>query len=251
MFIDTHCHIDELNEKEVIKYLENAQKNDVEKLIISGVDLESSKKVIDLSNKYSNIYCTIGIHPNNIANLPENYLFELEKMSKNSKVVGIGEIGLDYFYTKDNSVKQIEILEQQLLLAEKLKLPIVIHNRDADEDILRIIKKYSLKGVFHCFSSNLEFAKKIISLNYKLGIGGIITFKNSDLKNQIKEVEIKHIVLETDSPYLSPEPNRGQINESANIKFIAEKLSKIKNKTLEEIAIETTSNAKELFDFDN
>ena len=135
MFIDTHCHIDELNEKEVIKYLENAQKNDVEKLIISGVDLESSKKVIDLSNKYSNIFCTIGIHPNNIANLSENYLFELEKMSKNSKVVGIGEIGLDYFYKKDNSVKQIEILEQQLLLAEKLKLPIVIHNRDADEDI--------------------------------------------------------------------------------------------------------------------
>ncbi len=249
MFIDTHCHIDELSEEEIIKYIENAKRNKVEKMIISAVDLETSMKVVEISNRYDNLYCTIGIHPNNIENIQDNYISVLEKLAINSKVIGIGEIGLDFFYGRENISQQVKIFEQHLLLAEKLQLPVIIHNRNANQETLEIVKKHNLRGVFHCFSSDLNFAKEIININYKLGIGGIITFKNSNLRDVIKEIDIEHLLLETDSPYLSPEPKRGQNNESANIKFIAEEIAKIKDKTIDFVAQQTTTNALTLFDF--
>lgn len=249
MFIDTHCHIDELSEEEIIKYIENAKRNKVEKMIISAVDLETSMKVVEISNRYDNLYCTIGIHPNNIENIQDNYISVLEKLAINSKVIGIGEIGLDFFYGRENISQQVKIFEQHLLLAEKLQLPVIIHNRNANQETLEIVKKHNLRGVFHCFSSDLNFAKEIININYKLGIGGIITFKNSNLRDVIKGIDIEHLLLETDSPYLSPEPKRGQNNESANIKFIAEEIAKIKDKTIDFVAQQTTTNALTLFDF--
>lgn len=249
MFIDTHCHIDELSEEEIIKYIENAKRNKVEKMIISAVDLETSMKVVEISNRYDNLYCTIGIHPNNIENIQDNYISVLEKLAINSKVIGIGEIGLDFFYGRENISQQVKIFEQHLLLAEKLQLPVIIHNRNANQETLEIVKKHNLRGVFHCFSSDLNFAKEIININYKLGIGGIITFKNSNLRDVIKGIDIEHLLLETDSPYLSPAPKRGQNNESANIKFIAEEIAKIKDKTIDFVAQQTTTNALTLFDF--
>lgn len=173
----------------------------------------------------------------------------LEKLiMNNKKIVGIGEIGLDYHYTKENKEKQISLFKRQLSLAEKLHLPVVIHTRDATEDTINILTEYQLRGVIHCFSGSLETANIYLSLGYKLGIGGVVTFKNSKLGEVIKKVSLSDIVLETDSPYLSPEPLRGTINSSKNIPFIADKIAQLKGVKIDEVSKITLENTYNLFD---
>ena len=199
--------------------------------------------------KYKNLYACIGYHPEVSNKIVEKDYETLEEMVKNnSKIVAIGEIGLDYYWNKDNKDKQREVFCKQLEIAEKLKLPVVIHSRDSINETYEILKKYKVSGVIHCFSGSLEMAKKFISLGFLLGIGGVVTFKNSKLFEVIEKLELTNIVLETDSPYLTPEPNRGKTNESSNIFYIAQKIAEIKNIPLENVAKITTENAIRTFD---
>ena len=250
MLIDTHLHlIDQDYDYDIDKIIERANNNNVNKLIVSGAEIEDNFLNIKHLSKYNNIYFTCGFHPEVADHITDEDINNLEELAKNDKVVAIGEIGLDYYYTKENKEKQKEIFKRQLDLAKKLNLPVVIHTRDAFLDTYNILKEYDLKGVIHCFSSSLEVAKEYISLGYLLGIGGIVTFKNSKLKDVVKEIGLKNIVLETDSPFLSPD--RGHKNEPANIKAIAEFISEYLGIPFEEVAKITTDNAKKLFDISN
>ena len=202
-------------------------------------------------NNYNIVYATIGYHPDQADIITEKDIKKLENLVNSSKkVVGIGEIGLDYHYDDINKDKQKQIFEMQLKIAEKLSLPVVIHSRDATFDTIEILKKYKVKGIIHCFSGSLETANIYIGMGYKLGIGGVLTFKNSKLGEVVKEVSLNSIVLETDSPYLTPDPYRGKTNSSKYIPVIAEKLSQIKDVTINEVAKITTKNCYDLFDLD-
>ena len=202
-------------------------------------------------NNYNIVYATIGYHPDQADIITEKDIKKLENLVNSSKkVVGIGEIGLDYHYDDINKDKQKQIFEMQLKIAEKLSLPVVIHSRDATFDTIEILKKYKVKGIIHCFSGSLETANIYIGMGYKLGIGGVLTFKNSKLGEVVKEVSLNSIVLETDSPYLTPDPYRGKTNSYKYIPVIAEKLSQIKDVTINEVAKITTKNCYDLFDLD-
>lgn len=245
--IDTHCHLDTHLYKNVEKVIKHM---DGHKMIAAGVDYESSKHVLDLIENSSSIYGVIGFHPEEIERYTDAFLLFLEENIGHPKVVGIGEIGLDYHYTKETREKQIEIFKKQLDLASKYKKTVVIHSRDALEDTLEVIKDYpNLKMVFHCYSYSLEVAKQLLKYNIKFGIGGVVTFKNSKkLKEVVKELPLDRILLETDSPYLTPEPHRGEENEPYNITYVAEEISTIKNIAKEDVLKVTMENAIHQFD---
>jgi len=248
MLIDTHSHIyyDKYNH-DFDDVIDRAANSGVEKIICIGTDLESSIQSLEISNKYKNIYCTIGYHPHESSLAKKNYLNKLEEISREDKVVAIGEIGLDYYYNNSDPEIQKKRFIEQIELANSLNLPVVIHNRDSDDDLYDILKKHLPKGVIHCFSSNLNYANKIIELGILLSFTGIITFKNSTLDNVIKEIPLSKIMVETDSPYLTPIPFRGKRNEPSHVKLVAEKIAQIKNISLEEVAAQTTKNALNLF----
>lgn len=245
MLIDTHCHLsynDYDNLDEIIKNMDGI-------MIASGCDDKTNKEVLELVSKYNNVYGTLGIHPQEIDKLNENSFNFIEDNLNNPKIVAIGEIGLDYYWVKDNIDKQKEIFEYQLNLATKYNKPIVVHSREAIQDTYDILKKYNLKGSIHCFSSSLEMAKEFIKLGYKIGVGGTVTFKNSKkLQEIVKEIDLKDILLETDSPYLSPEPFRGKRNKPSNVYFVAQKISELKNIDIKEILDITSKNAIQEFD---
>lgn len=249
MFIDTHMHIGDDFGVEPDLYVKNASDAQVEVLIASFCEKDDIMLSTKFVEKYKNLYACIGYHPEVSNKIVEKDYETLEKMVKNNpKIVAIGEIGLDYYWNKDNKDKQREVFCKQLEIAEKLKVPVVIHSRDSINETYEILKKYKVSGVIHCFSGSLEMAKKFISLGFLLGIGGVVTFKNSKLFEVIEKLELTNIVLETDSPYLTPEPNRGKINESSNIFYIAQKIAEIKNISLENVAKITTENAIRTFD---
>lgn len=249
MFIDTHMHIGDDFGVEPDLYVKNASDAQVEVLIASFCEKDDIMLSTKFVEKYKNLYACIGYHPEVSNKIVEKDYKILEEMVKNNpKIVAIGEIGLDYYWNKDNKDKQREVFCKQLEIAEKLKLPVVIHSRDSINETYEILKKYKVSGVIHCFSGSLEMAKKFISLGFLLGIGGVVTFKNSKLFEVIEKLELTNIVLETDSPYLTPEPNRGKTNESSNIFYIAQKIAEIKNIPLENVAKITTENAIRTFD---
>ena len=192
----------------------------------------------------------MGYHPSEVDSVTDNDLNELESLLMHDKVVGLGEIGLDYYYGKDNKDEQIKLFEKQLNIAEKLKMVVVIHSRDAVEDTINCLKKYNVTGVIHCFSGSVESAKIYVSMGYKLGIGGVVTFKNSNLYKVVEAVGLDNIVLETDSPYLAPVPYRGQKNSSKYIPIIAERIAEILNVNICEVRDKTYSNACGLFDLE-
>ena len=251
MFIDTHMHIGDDFGVEPDLYVKNASDAQVEVLIASFCEKDDIMLSTKFVEKYKNLYACIGYHPEVSNKIVEKDYEILEEMVKNNpKIVAIGEIGLDYYWNKDNKVKQREVFCKQLEIAEKLKVPVVIHSRDSINETYEILKKYKVSGVIHCFSGSLEMAKKFISLGFLLGIGGVVTFKNSKLFEVIEKLELTNIVLETDSPYLTPEPNRGKTNESSNIPYIAQKIAEIKNISLEKVAKITTENDIRVFDLD-
>lgn len=247
MLIDTHCHLDKNDYDDIEKVIKNMNSNI---MIASAVDLETSLNVVDLCNKYENIYGTIGFHPTELDNYNLNSMNEIEKNLNNPKIVGIGEIGLDYHYGKEDEKLQKEVFIYQLELARKYKLPVVIHSRDAALDTINILKEYKdLKIDMHCFSYSEEIAEELIKMNVKLGIGGVLTFKNSKkLKEIVKKIDLKNILLETDSPYLTPEPYRGLKNQPSNVKYVAMKIAEIKNLKIEEVEKITNENAISQFD---
>ena len=249
MYIDTHCHLSMEDYLDIDKVIEENKDALVEKIVVSGCSRESIEEVMDLKDKYDMVYVTIGYHPEYADTVTESDLDYLKSLLGEKKVVGIGEIGLDYHYTKENKDKQIWLFEEQLKIADAFNLPVVIHSRDATMDTINILKKYKVKGIIHCFSGSLETANIYISMGFLLGIGGVVTFKNSKLKDVVKEVPLESIVLETDSPYLAPVPFRGKINSSKYLEFIANFIADIKNISLEELAEITSKNASSLFDF--
>lgn len=249
MYIDTHCHLSMEDYDDIDKVIEENKNALVEKIVVSGCSRESIEEVMDLKDKYDMVYVTIGYHPEYADTITESDLDSLKTLLNEKKVVGIGEIGLDYHYTKENKDKQIWLFEEQLKIADAFNLPVVIHSRDATMDTINILKKYKVKGIIHCFSGSLETAKIYIFMGFLLGIGGVVTFKNSKLKDVVKEVPLESIVLETDSPYLAPVPFRGKINSSKYLEYIANFIAEIKNISVEELAEITSRNASSLFDF--
>ena len=243
--VDTHCHLLSSEYEDFDFILNDVMKNGI-RCIVNGCNMDSNKEALELSNKYDLIYSAIGFHPSDIDLIPEDYISFIE--SNIDKVVAIGEIGLDYYWTKDNKDRQIELFEIQLKIAEKYNKPVIIHTRDAIMDTYNILKKYKLTGVIHAFSGSLEMANKFIDLGFKLGIGGVITFKNSKLSNVVKEIDISNIVLETDSPYLSPEPVRGKKNTPINLKYIALFIAILKGITYDEVCRITFNTSVNLFD---
>ena len=247
MFIDTHCHIFKEYYDNITEVI-NEMKDNI--MIVSGYNSSSNKEVIELVNKYPNVYGTIGLHPEEVNNISENSFDFIIENINNPKIVGIGEIGLDYHYVSDNKELQKDIFIKQMNIARKYNKTVVIHSRDAILDTVNIIKEYQdLKIVMHCYSSSLEVARDLIKMNVKLGIGGVVTFKNGvKLKEVVQNITIENLLLETDSPYMSPEPLRGNQNKPYNCYLIAKKIAELKGISLESVLKITTSNAISQFD---
>lgn len=244
--IDSHCHLFSEDYPDIDNVLEKMGENIV---IVSGVDDNTNKEVLELCKKYKNVYGTIGIHPENVDS--EYSLEFIKEHLSDEKIIGIGEIGLDYYYDKSKKSEQILLFCKQIEIAMSFNKPIVVHSRDAIHDTYEIIKKYNYgeKTVIHCFSSSLEMAYKFIELGCFLGIGGVLTFKNSlKLKDIVFNINIKNILLETDSPYLTPVPYRGHRNEPYNVFYVANEISKIKNIDVEDVLKITKENTIKLFD---
>lgn len=247
LIFDTHAHYDDERFDEIRdKLLSTLTKNGVGAVISCGCDKNSSKKALEMAEKYDNVYAAVGIHPCNIDS--GTTIEEIENLAKHKKCVAIGEIGLDYYWVQDNKPQQKEIFIKQLELAKKLELPVLIHDRDAHADTLEILREYKPLGVVHSFSGSPEMAKELIDLGLYIGIGGVITFKNAKkLPDVVKMIPMDRMLLETDAPYLTPVPFRGKTNHSAMIYFSAEKIAEIKNSTTEEILKQTFLNAENLF----
>ena len=244
--IDTHCHLNLTDDIDGI--LMDAKKNNVLKLIISGCDAKSIRDGLEIIYRYPEIFMTVGFHPDEVDNITDKDINDLEVLLKtNKKIVGIGEIGLDYYHNDMNKERQKEYFIKQIELAEKYDLPIVIHSRESIQDVLDILKCHHARGVIHCFSGSLEMANEFIKIGFYLGIGGVLTFKNSKLKEVVENLTLDNIVLETDSPYLAPEPYRGHTNYPQNIKIVAQTIRKLKNLTLEEVSTKTTENVNKIY----
>ena len=248
MFIDTHTHLSLEDYDDIDLVIKENRDNNISKIIISGCTRDSIIESLKYIDKYDDVFATIGYHPSEVDDCNDDDLILLEEQLKHKKVVGVGEIGLDYHYGKEDRDKQIELFEKQLKIAEINNLPVVIHSRDATEDTINILKKYNVRGVMHCFSGSIETAKIYTSMGFLLGIGGVVTFKNSNLFKVVEEVGIENIVLETDSPYLTPEPFRGKKNSSKYIPYIAERIAEILNISVEEVGKITSNNASSMFD---
>ena len=249
--IDTHCHLSKKDYDDIDLVIRENKEASVSKIIVSGCSKADIDEVLELKNKYNFLYVTLGFHPEFADIVTSKELEYLEFKIKESKVVGIGEIGLDYHYSKDNKNRQLWLFEEQLKMALKYNLPVVIHSRDATLDTIETLKKYKVRGIIHCFSGSLEIANIYISMGFYLGIGGVVTFKNSKLKEVVKVLSLDNIVLETDSPYLSPEPFRGKQNSSKNLLIIAKYIADLKDVSLDEVVKITNKNANSLFDFTN
>lgn len=251
MFIDTHCHISKDDYDDIDKLIADNKAALVTKIIVSGCEKSNILEVIELSKKYDEIFLTLGYHPEYADLITDDDITQLEKLlSSYEKVVGVGEIGLDYHYSKDNKDKQISLFRKQLDIARKLNLCVVIHSRDALMDTIEVLKDYpDVVGVIHCFSGSLETAKTYISMGFKLGIGGIVTFKNSNLSKVLENIDISNIVFETDSPYLTPEPYRGTKNSSKYIPLIAKKVSDIYNINIDDLSSIVFDNTNSIFKF--
>lgn len=248
MFVDTHCHIFKSDYDNIDEVLNNASNNNVKYYINNGSDREYNKEVLELVKQYDNMYGALGIHPEAVDDYSLDDIEFIKNNLSNEKIVAIGEIGLDYYYTKENKDEQIKLLEMQLSLAEEYNLPVIIHSRDATEDTINTLKKFNCRGTVHSFSGSLETAKIYIKMGYLLGVNGVITFKNCNIKDVIKEVGLDNIVLETDSPYLTPVPYRGMQNNPSHILDIAKFVSELYNVSLEELSYRTNENIKRMYE---
>lgn len=247
--VDTHCHLDNTQYDEDRELILNDIQENMEFIVNIGYDLSSSRRSIEFAEKYSNIYATIGLHPTDIGDewnpIVSNALLE---MGKNEKVVAIGEIGLDYHWmTKSESVQK-QWFREQLEIARTLNKPVVIHTREATEDTVKILKEFpDLKGIVHCYPGSYETAMEIIK-NYYFGIGGVLTFKNSKkMVEVVKKIPLDRMVIETDSPYLTPEPHRGKRNLPQYVEYVVKKIAEIKEISVEEVIRVTNQNARDIY----
>lgn len=252
MFIDTHTHLFYPNfEGEVDNVIERAVQSGVEYMIVPGTDLATSLQAIELAQKYDIIYASIGVHPHDSKDWNDSLIEKLEELAKNKKVVAIGEIGLDYYYDFSPREIQIKAFESQIQLALKLNLPIIVHNREANDDIMNIARKYKNSGLraqYHCFAGSIADARELVEMHHYISFPGIVTFKNAEnVRNVLSRVAIENLLLETDSPFMTPVPHRGERNEPAYIKLIAEKIAEVHHLTLHDVGKATSYNAYKLF----
>lgn len=252
MFIDTHAHLfypnynDDLDE-----VIQRAKNSGIDSIIVPATNLASSAQVLELTKKYDFIYGAVGVHPQDSNEWNDDIIQQLEKLAQNKKIVAIGEIGLDYYYDLSPKEKQIQAFKSQIDLALKLDKPIIVHNRDANDDIMKIINEYcgsGLKAQFHCFSENLETARELIKMNHFISFTGNVTFKKADeLRKVVENLSPENLLLETDSPFMTPVPHRGKRNEPSYLKLIAEKIAELNHINLEDIARVTSFNVFRLF----
>lgn len=252
MLFDTHAHLDNPKfDKDREKIIRDLKKNDVDFIINPGADFASSIKAVKLAEKYDNIYAAVGIHPHEAKSMDEDTIGLLEGFTNKEKVVAIGEIGLDYHY--DNSPRDIQKkwFREQIRLAKKVNLPIIVHDRDAHQDTFDIIKDEldeNLTGVLHCYAGSVEMAKKYIDMGFFISFAGPLTFKNAKTPKRVCEsLPLDRILIETDSPYLTPEPNRGKRNEPLYVRYMAAMIAELKEVSFKEVAKKTKENAKKLF----
>ncbi|MCC7429274.1 TatD family hydrolase [bacterium] len=249
MLFDTHAHLDfKAFEEDFEQVLERAKSSGVSLINTIGINLETSKNAIAIAEKHENIFATVGLHPCDLETFSEENFAEFERLLACKKVVAVGEIGLDYYHKNHSAELQHEIFRKYLRLAKKHNKAVVIHNRDAGEDILRILREENVtKGVMHCFSEDTKFAFDCIELGFFISFAGVVTFKNSNLYEVAKAIQLSKILVETDAPFLAPHPNRGKRNEPSFVKLTAQKIAEIKGISLEKTAETTTKNALELF----
>lgn len=252
MIFESHAHYDDdAFDEDRDTLLPSLPENGIATVINVGASLESCKTTIGLMEKYPFVYGAIGVHPNETAELNEENFKWLKEQCTLEKVVVVGEIGLDYYWNEPEPAIQKKWFEKQLEMAREVKLPVIIHSRDAAKDTLDIMKSFhaeEIGGVIHCFSYTKEMAREFLNMDFYFGIGGVITFKNArKLKEAVEYIPIDKILLETDSPYLAPEPNRGKRNSSLNLPYVAKEIAAIKNMDYEEVVAITEKNAKELF----
>lgn len=248
--IDTHCHITSNDYDDIPSLIEKIKNNGISKIIVNGCDMKSNLEVLDLVKKYDIVYGAIGFHPTELDSFDDSYLSWLEEHIDDEKIVALGEIGLDYHYDNTDKEKEISVFKKQLDIAKKHNKPVIIHSRDASNDTLNILKEYDLKGSLHCYSGSLEMAYEFIKLGYFLGVGGVVTYKNAkNIVNVIENIDLEYVLLETDSPYLTPEPYRGMKNDSSYVPLIANRIAEIKNVDVGVVEKITSDNASKLFDF--
>lgn len=249
--VDSHCHIDDerfdSDREELISLFEE---NEIDFLIDPASDVNSGRKILELVKKYDKIYGAVGIHPHEVEGITQKQLDEIYEMSFAKKIVAIGEIGLDYYYDNSPKYKQKEIFRKQMEIAKKRKLPVIIHTRDAMGDTYDILSEFrgEVIGVMHCYTGSLEMAKRFMELGYYISISGAVTFKNAvNVREMAKEIPLDNLLVETDSPYLTPEPHRGNRNEPKFVRLVAEKIAELKNMEVNDLIYNTNSNARNLF----
>jgi TatD DNase family protein len=250
-FIDTHSHIyDTKFQNDIEAILARCQEQKVETIYMPNIDHSSIDAMLELEQKYTQCIAMMGLHPCSVDKNFQKELYIVEEWLNKRDFVAVGEIGLDLYWDKTFFEQQKEALSIQINWAKKFKRPIVIHSRNSTSEVLEILRQHKdddLQGIFHCFGGTQEEAEQIIELGFYLGIGGVLTFKNSKLDKVVENIDLKHLVLETDSPYLAPVPYRGKRNESTYIPLIAEKLATVKQMSLEEVALQTSQNAEKIF----
>lgn len=248
MLIDTHCHLFKEYYDNIDGLVENAKNAGVSMIVVNGIDRKTNEEVLELVKKYDIVYGALGIQPESIKTVSQDDFMFIEEHINDERIVAVGEIGLDYHYDIDRD-KQKEVFRRQLDIAKKYNKPVIVHSRDCMQETYDILKESNVKGIMHCYSGSVEMAKEFCKIGFYLGIGGIATFKNAvKLIDVIKNIGMEYIVLETDSPYLSPEPYRGKRNEPANVSVILQKICEVKDLDYNESCSITTKNVLRLFD---
>ena len=252
MLFDTHVHLNaDQFEEDLEETIQRAQDAGVEYMTVVGFDRKTIPKAIEIAENNERIYAAVGWHPVDAIDMTEADLEWIEELSSHPKVVALGEMGLDYHWDKSPEETQKEVFRKQIRLAKKVKMPIIIHNREATEDIVQVLKEEEASevgGIMHCYSGPVEIAKECLDMNFMISIGGPVTFKNAKLPKEVaKAVDLKNLLIETDCPFLAPHPNRGKRNEPAYVKLIAEQIAELKGISYEEVSQVTTSNALEFF----
>lgn len=252
MLFDTHVHLNaEQFDEDLEEVISRAREAGVEKMVVVGFDRPTINRAMELIEQYEFLYASIGWHPVDAIDMKDEDLAWIEELSNHPKVVAIGEMGLDYHWDKSPKDVQKDVFRKQIHLAKKVKLPIIIHNRDATQDIVDILREEGAEevgGIMHCFSGSPEIAQECVDMNFYISLGGPVTFKNAKKPKEVaKEIPLEKLLIETDCPYLAPHPNRGKRNEPAYVKLVAEQIAELKEVSLEEVENITTENAKKLF----
>ncbi|MGD7046443.1 TatD family hydrolase [Jeotgalibacillus proteolyticus] len=252
MLFDTHVHLNaDQFEEDIDEVISRAMENDVEWMTVVGFDTPTIHKAMELAEKHDFIYAAVGWHPVDAIDMTEKELNWIEELAKHPKVVAIGEMGLDYHWDKSPKDVQQDVFRKQIQLAKRVQLPIVIHNRDATQDVVDILREENASevgGIMHCYSGSLEIAQQCVDMNFMISLGGPVTFKNAKKPKEVAEgIDLNHLLIETDAPFLAPHPYRGKRNEPAYVKLVAEKIAEIKGISYEEVGNQTTQNAKKIF----